>query len=342
MARKRRVNIPGFYHIINRGVEKRDIFLEKEDFEKFLEICDEYSKIFNFNIYSFCLMKNHYHLLIKTTDNNISQIMKHINMKYTVYFNKKYNRVGPLWQGRFKSFYVADGNYLNSLVKYIEFNPIKANITQNIGEYPFAMSSKKYLFSVLNFELIEKTGFKDLTAEDILNIEKIKKNEIREIIKEENKRDLNYFFDNFNKETAVVKALKEGYKQSEIAEFLNLSVVSISKLKKIFFEKERLFEKLKKEGLFWSYDKQIKYENFSESVFIEHALKYGDFDDIKKLIQLFGKRKVKKIWESTMKNDTRFIKINLLIARVFLGLKIESKDLKGKNERFEKLRFFAS
>ena len=123
---------------------------------------------------------------------------------------------------------------------------------------------------------------------------------------------------------------------------MNLSVVSISKLKKVFFEKEKLFEKLKKEGLFWSYDKNIKYEDFRESIFIEHTLKYGDFEDIKKLLQLFGKRQVKKVWEKTMKNDTRFIKINLLIARVFLGLNIESKDLKGKNERFEKLKLFAS
>ena len=342
MARKKRVNLVGFYHIINRGVEKRDVFLEKEDFIKFLEICEEYSKIFNFDIYSFCLMKNHYHLLIKTTENNISQIMKHINMKYTIYFNKKYNRIGPLWQGRFKSFYIADGNYLSSLVKYIEFNPIKANITQKIGEYSYAMSSKKFNFSMLNFELIEKIDFRDLTAEDILNVEKIRKSEIKEISNEKNKKELNYFFDNFNRETAVVKALKEGYKQSEIAKFLNLSVVSVSKIKRIFFEKEKLFEKLKKEGLFWSYDKNIKYEDFNENIFIEHTLKYGDFEDIKKLLQLFGKRKVKKVWEKTMKNDNRFIKVNLLIARVFLGLDIESKDLRGKNERFEKLKLFAS
>ena len=342
MGRKKRINLAGFYHIINRGVEGRDVFLEKEDFIKFLEICEEYSKVFGFEIYSFCLMKNHYHLLIKTIDNNISQIMKHINMKYTIYFNKKYNRIGPLWQGRFKSFYVADGNYLSSLIKYIEFNPLKANIACKIGEYPFAMSSKKYLFSMLNFELMEKIDFKELTTEDILNVEKIRKSEVKEISKGKNKKGLDYFFSNFNKEVAVIKALKEGYKQSDIAKFLNLSIVSISRLKKVFFEKEELFEKLKKEGLFWSYDKNIKYEDFKEDIFIEHTLKYGDFDDIKKILSLFGKRKVKKVWEKSMKNDTRFIKINLLIARVFLGIDIESKDLKGKNERFEKLKLFAS
>jgi len=342
VARKKRFNLAGFYHIINRGVERRDVFLERKDFIRFLEICDEYSKVFNFEIYSFCLMKNHYHLLIKTTTNNISQIMKHINMKYTIYFNKKYSRVGPLWQGRFKSFYIADGNYLSSLIKYIEFNPIKANITQKIGEYPFAMSTKKFNFSMLNFELMEKIDFKELTTEDILNVEKIRNNKIQETNKKRDKKELDYFFENLDREIAVIKALKEGYMQSEIAKFLNLSVVSISKIKKFFFEKEKLFEKLKKEGLFWSYNKNIKYEDFNENIFIEHTLKYGDFDDIKKLLTLFGKRKIKKVWEKSMKNDTRFIKINLLIARVFLGLDVESKDLKEKNARFEKLKLFAS
>jgi putative transposase len=342
LARKKRVNLIGFYHIINRGVERRDVFLEKEDFEKFLGICEEYSKIFNFEIFSFCLMKNHYHLLIKTTNNNISNIMKHINMRYTIYFNKKYKRVGPLWQGRFKSFYIADGNYLASLIKYIEFNPVKANITQKIGEYPYAMSSGNYNFSMLNFEIINKIDFNELSVEDILNVEKIRNDNIKDSNEEKEKKPLNYFFDNFDREKAVIKALKEGYKQSEIAKFLNLSVVAVSKIKTIFIEKEKLFEKLKKEGLFWSYDKNIKYENFNENIFIEHTLKYGDFDDIKKLVNLFGKRKIKRVWEKSMKNDTRFIKINLLIAKVFLGIDIESKDLKGKYERFEKLKHFAS
>jgi REP element-mobilizing transposase RayT len=236
MGRKKRVNLIGFYHVINRGVEKRNIFLEKGDFEKFLEICEKYSKIFGFEIYSFVLMNNHYHLLIKTTDKNISQIMKHINMKYTIYFNKKYKRVGPLWQGRFKSFYVNDGNYLTSLIKYIEFNPIKANITQKIGEYPYAMSSRNYNFSVLNYKLINKIDFKELSIEDILNVEKIQKETIQNNDIKKEKKPINYFFDNFEREKAVVKALKEGYNQSEIAKFLNLSIVSISKIKKNFLE----------------------------------------------------------------------------------------------------------
>ncbi len=66
MPRRLRIEEPGFYHIINRGVEKREIFSEREDFHKFLEIIDEYAKLFDFEISSFCVMNNHYHLLLKT------------------------------------------------------------------------------------------------------------------------------------------------------------------------------------------------------------------------------------------------------------------------------------
>ena len=81
--------------------------------------------------------------------------MRQINSRYSSYFNKKYKRVGPLWQGRFKSWYVYDESYIKSLVKYIEFNPIKAKMVQKIGQYQWAMSSKKYIFNSLNYEIID-------------------------------------------------------------------------------------------------------------------------------------------------------------------------------------------
>jgi hypothetical protein len=159
------------------------------------------------------------------------------------------------------------------------------------------------------------------------------------MVMENKKQDLSYFFTAYKKETAIIKALKEGYSKKEVGEFLHLSVASINKTLSIFMQKKKLFERLRTQGLFWSYDKNIDYTEFSESVFIEHTLKYGDFYDIKEIVKLFGKRKVKDVWEKTMKYDTRFIKVNYLIARVFLGLKIEVDDLKkAKNARLEKLK----
>ena len=108
-------------------------------------------------------------------------------------------------------------------------------------------------------------------------------------------------------------------------------------------QKVKLFNKLRDKGIFWSYSKNITYEQFDKSIFIEYVLKYGDFDDIKMIIKLFGKRVIKKVWEEKLKSDERFIRLNLMIARVFFGMDVESEYFKGlKNARSEKLRLFAS
>jgi len=76
-------------------------------------------------------------------DGSLSLIMKHIDQHYTQYFNKKYNRVGTLWQGRFKSWYISDERYLTMLITYIEQNPIKAGLCTHLGEYPWSTTTEK-------------------------------------------------------------------------------------------------------------------------------------------------------------------------------------------------------
>ena len=344
MARKPRIERVGFYHIVNRGVARGNIYRDRKDFIKFLKIVEEASIEYGFEIYSFCLMNNRYHLLLKTIQENLSIIMQKINSRYSIYFNKKYNRIGPLWQGRFKSWYVYDENYLHTLVRYIEFNPIKANITKNIGEYEWAMSSKNIKFSMLNFESINmidlSNNFSQKEQEKLNEVfsKKIEIDEDNVILKKS--RTLQKIFDTYEKEEAIWQAVKEGYKQSEIAKFLNLSPVSISKILRIYKQKRELFYRLRDKGLFWSYIKSMEY---NEKLLIEYTLKYADFDDIVLLLKLFGKRKVKLEWDKTMKSDQRFIKLNLMLARVFFGMDVESNYFKGvKNERFEKLKMLAS
>lgn len=83
-------------------------------------------------------MSNHYHLLIEIEDENLSKFMRQINSNYAIYFNKKYKRVGHLWQGRFKSWYVTDEAYLYTLILYIEQNPLKAHMVKSVEEYPYS------------------------------------------------------------------------------------------------------------------------------------------------------------------------------------------------------------
>ena len=141
MSRSLRTIEIGYYHVINRGVEKRKVFLDSADHHKFMSLIEEFKLDHNFVIHAFCLMANHYHLLIEVKQKNLSTIMHKINSRYSNYFNKKYNRVGHLWQGRFKSWYVKDQRYLTNLTKYIEQNPIRAGITTKIGDFPWSSST---------------------------------------------------------------------------------------------------------------------------------------------------------------------------------------------------------
>ncbi len=146
MPRKPRIEIPGYYHIINRGVEQRAVFKEAQDYEYFEELMCFYAKSFDITLHNYCLMSNHYHLLLEIKKDeipqargqNLSKFMRQLNMNYSIYFNKKYKRVGHLWQGRFKSWYVIDEAYLYTLMCYIEQNPLKANMVKHIEAYPYS------------------------------------------------------------------------------------------------------------------------------------------------------------------------------------------------------------
>jgi REP element-mobilizing transposase RayT len=347
MPRQLRVEEIGFYHIINRGVERRDIFIDDEDYEKFLEILKESSDVYDFLIHSFCLMNNHYHLLLQIQEKNLSMIMRQINSRYSIYFNNRYKRVGPLWQGRFKSFFVYDENYLTSLIKYIEYNPIKANLTQSIGQFAWSMSSRKITSECLNFELQDCIDLsKEPSEKELQNIDdiftaKFEKKDKKLVVVV--KKDLNSYFEDFTKELAIATAIKDGYLQTQIAKHLQLSVVSISKIYKNYRQKVKLFDKLQKKGIFWSYSKEITYAKAGESLFVEYLLKYGDFYDIVLGFKLFGKRVIKKIWEEKVMREQQFIKTNLMLARVFFNMDVESNYFKEmKNARFEKLKLLAS
>jgi len=355
VARKNRINKVGFYHIINRGVARNTIYHSDEDFVKFLEIVQDASDEYDFFIFSFCLMSNHYHLLLKTSSTNLSIFMQKINSRYSVYYNNKYKRVGPLWQGRFKSWYVFDESYLKALVKYIEYNPVKAGITDKIGKYRWAMSSGNFApkgiscgqFLMLNDELIKVTNFDvDLNEKELKKIDELysaKLETIKDVVIKKELKNINFYFDKFPKEIAISKAIKDGYTGTVVAQYLGVTKANVSKIYTNYKQKVKLFNKLRDKGIFWSYSKDISYTECGQKLLIEYLLKYADFDDINLCLKLFGKRKVKRVWEEKLKSDKRFIKLNLMLARVFFGMDVESNYFKEvKNARFEKFKLLAS
>ena len=139
MARPLRIEYAGaFYHITARGNERKDIFKSRRDREQFLSYLASASERYQAIIHVYCLMSNHYHLLLETSAGNLSQIMRHINGAYTTYFNTKRRRAGHLFQGRYKAILVEADEYAQELSRYIHLNPVRAGITANPEEYPWS------------------------------------------------------------------------------------------------------------------------------------------------------------------------------------------------------------
>ncbi len=120
-----------------RGVNRQQIFEDQQDNEKFLEILKEYQEISGYKVFAYCLMGNHFHLLMKFEGEPIEQAMKRIGAKYVYWFNTKYGRVGHLFQDRFKSEPIEDDRYFLCCVRYIHQNPVKAKISK-INQYPYS------------------------------------------------------------------------------------------------------------------------------------------------------------------------------------------------------------
>ncbi len=135
----------GYYHVYSRGSEKRIIFLDKADKKRFLERLGEYKDLHNVKIVAYCLMPNHYHLLLQqNSDEPISKFISRLNLAYAMYFNKRYERVGPLFQGRFKAKHVETDEYLLHLSRYIHLNPLSHLGERGLRSYHWS-SLKNYL-----------------------------------------------------------------------------------------------------------------------------------------------------------------------------------------------------
>lgn len=134
----------GIYHIMLRGLDKREIFIDDRDNEKFIEALYKAKDVGKFNIYAYCLMKNHVHLLIQEGEEDIGTSIQRIAVSYVRWHNIKYGRVGHLFQNRFKSEPVNSEGYLLTVLRYIHQNPVKANMVNKASVYPWS-SYQSYL-----------------------------------------------------------------------------------------------------------------------------------------------------------------------------------------------------
>jgi REP element-mobilizing transposase RayT len=139
MARPLRIEYPGaLYHITSRGNARSPIFEDHRDRREFLMILEDVVGRYNWLCHAFCLMDNHYHLLVETVDGNLSLGMRHLNGVYTQAFNRRHDRVGHVFQGRFKAILVEQESYLLELRRYVVLNPVRAGIVKDPGAYKWS------------------------------------------------------------------------------------------------------------------------------------------------------------------------------------------------------------
>ena len=139
MTRPLRLEFPGaIYHLTNRGNARQDIFADDDDRERFLTILADSVRRFNWICHAYCLMGNHYHLLMETLDPNVSRGMRQLNGMYTQAFNRRHSCVGHVFQGRYKSILVEKDAHLLELCRYIVLNPVAAGMVTLPEQWPWS------------------------------------------------------------------------------------------------------------------------------------------------------------------------------------------------------------
>jgi len=269
MVRPLRLNIEnGLYHVTSRGNEKKKIYDTPGDKEAFLGILSKVVKRYGWLCHAYCLMSNHYHLMIETPKCNLSQGMRQLNGVYTQFYNFKHKRNGHLFQGRFKAILVEKEVYLLALIRYVVLNPVKAEICKFAGEYKWSsynatagkVNKPEFLFTdwilsqfdsmraaaVKKYEQFISEGISDeiwdnLTGQIYLGRKEFVENMAPKIsdLEEVPKIQQSPFRPNLQEllinENGILDAYsKHGYSMKEIAKYLNVHYATISrKLKKI-------------------------------------------------------------------------------------------------------------
>lgn len=256
MPRKsREVSATGVYHVMVRGIDRRDIFLDDQDRGKFMKVL---SQVINpkdkddnplpplCNIHAYCLMDNHVHLLLAEKEETVGEIMKRISVSYVSYFNKRYERLGPLFQGRFRSEAVGDAGYFIRLMRYIHQNPLEAHMVDSVREFRWS-SWQEYAkpervgicchtlpFTSISWEEICSLAMHNCNTssaeQSAIGRRRMTDNEAVEVIKryfpEMNMRGM----DRKERKVLVAEAVASGVNKNQLARLLHVDYKTITRL----------------------------------------------------------------------------------------------------------------
>ncbi len=166
MPRTLRMNAKDLlYHVFARGNNREPVFFESGDYQRFLKNIERFRDKLRYTLYAYCLLPNHFHLLLRSGNVPLSKVMQVLITAYTMYVNKKHERVGHVFQGRFKSIVVEKESYLLEVLRYIHLNPVKAGLVDSVGDYPWS-SYLKYLAPAGEEPAIETGEILSMFSED--------------------------------------------------------------------------------------------------------------------------------------------------------------------------------
>ena len=156
MSRPLRIQYPdAWYHVMNRGRRGEKVFETKEDYWSFIDLLEELDEVFNVKVSAYCLISNHYHLLVQTPNANLSRAMRHLNGVYTQRYNKRHGCDGQLFRGRYKAIVVESDSYAVELLRYIHRNPLEAGLVENLQKYQWS-THRIYLSKAEKWKWVHK------------------------------------------------------------------------------------------------------------------------------------------------------------------------------------------
>ncbi len=165
MSRPLRIEYPGaWYLVLNHGRKTIDVFRGSSDYQRFVELLRESANLWNVEITAYCLISDHYHLLLKTPEGNLSRCMRHINGLYTQRYNKVHDVDGPLFKGRFKCVLLPSDQYLLEMVRYIHREPVRRGLVESIDDYPWS-SHPGYISSAKKWDWLNKEFILSMLAD---------------------------------------------------------------------------------------------------------------------------------------------------------------------------------
>ena len=282
--------------------------------------------------------------------------IRYVNSRYAAWYNKKEDRIGPLWQGRFKSWYVHGEDYFWLLIRYLELNPVRAGLEKGVGD--FVYSASHFVVHGLPLSVLIGSSLyqKDIQAWmgllDVNELVKLDEYQAQPLAKGNagievmTRPELREYFSvdmcQQQRNFAIYKAFVAGHKQTDIGRYLGMSTAAVSRIVDQVRQLSALFLIIRDKGLFWSYSPTIEFGPDKQKLLIETVLKFADIDDIRQVFRLCGKRTVAAVWNERIRHDSRFKKLNYFLARIFFDMELEADQLNEvRHVRAEKLRLLA-